>query len=42
MRAFNPSNKMLIQGLLPLISASAFAGDGINVTINNDTTKEFA
>jgi hypothetical protein len=31
---------ILTQGLLTLISASAFADGGINVTINNDTTKD--
>jgi hypothetical protein len=40
MRVFNPLTRMLIQGLLLLTSATAFGGDGINVTINNNTTKE--
>jgi hypothetical protein len=40
MRALTPSSKMLGQGLLTLMSALALAGDGIVVTISNDTTKE--
>lgn len=40
MRAFTASTNILTQGLLALISASAFADGGISVTIDNDTTKE--
>jgi hypothetical protein len=34
------STNILTQGLLTLISASGFADSGINVIIDNDTTKE--
>ena len=38
MRVFNPT-KMFIHGLLILTSASAFANDGIGITISNNTTR---
>ena len=39
MRVFNPT-KMFIHGLLILMSASAFANEGISVTISNNTTRD--
>jgi hypothetical protein len=38
MRVSNGSTKRLFHGLLILLSASAFAGDGLSITINNNTT----
>jgi hypothetical protein len=39
MRVFNQSMKSLIRVLLIAMSASAFGGDGLSITINNNTTE---
>ncbi len=38
MRVSNGSTKKLFQLLLIVMTASAFAGDGLSITINNNTT----
>jgi hypothetical protein len=38
MRIFNRSANRLVQGLLMVMSASAFGDDGLSITINNNTT----
>jgi len=38
MRVSNGATKRLLHGLLIVMSASAFAGGGLSITINNNTT----
>ena len=39
MRILYRSTKRLVHGLLIVMSASAFGGDGLSITINNNTTE---